>query len=87
MFASLICIIDDRVLLAFRLDGMGVLFCLIIEKTLSYPALLCTVWSPTVISREFICNVTSSVHELWQKVGEEGDEKTRGSANLLRLRI
>ena len=46
-----------------------------------------SVWSPTVISREYICTMTSSVHELWLKVGEEGDEKTRGSANLLRLRI
>ena len=40
VFASLICIIDDRVPLAFRLDRMGVLFCLINEKTLSSPALL-----------------------------------------------
>ena len=40
VFASLICIIDDRVPLAFKLDRMGVLFCLFNEKTLSFPALL-----------------------------------------------
>ena len=40
VFASLICIMDDRVPLAFRLDRMSVLFCLINEKNLSSPALL-----------------------------------------------
>ena len=40
VLGSLICIIVDRVPLAFRLDRMGVLFCLINEKTLSSPALL-----------------------------------------------
>ena len=39
-FGSLICIVVDRVPLTFRLDRMGVLFCLINEKTLSSPALL-----------------------------------------------
>ena len=34
VLGSLICIIVDRVPLAFRLDRMGVLFCLINEKSL-----------------------------------------------------
>ena len=51
VFASLICIIDDRVPLAFRLDQMGVLFCLINQKIKTLSSLHCSGRLPKMWSR------------------------------------
>ena len=76
---DLICNKCEKVLRDPRQTECGHLYCA--------QCIAASVGSPTVKSRDFICNVTSRVGNYGGKVGEDGRRRNRHCAHLLTLNM